>query len=223
MPSVTSQLYLSYARLLDFPTEALIEAVKSGDIGAELITLHRSLGLDEPSLECSDPWSIEHSYISLFEIGTPQSIAPLYESAYDDSDGTSRRVILEDLVRFYEFFSLDLGERPSEQPDHLSVELEFMAVLAQMEAESATVSDVAWPFRLAQRDFLDRHLRAFVNSIGRRVVGEPFYGDLLVGLMAFLNSEERRLERLCGRAPPRSGQHPGAQVNEGNVTRRSPL
>lgn len=201
-PSAVSQLYLAYSRLFDYPGDGLADAFASGDVASELATLHQAVGVGEPAVDVHDTARLEQSYISLFEIGTPESAAPLYESAYQRLEGEDRRSVLEDLVRFYEFFDLDLGERPSEQPDHLTVELEFMAVLAQMEAQSATPAGAARPFRLAQRDFLVKHLRPFVTAVGRRLTEQTVYAGLLTGLSTLLSSELRRLEDLCGPAGP---------------------
>lgn len=208
-PSAVSQLYLAYARLFEYPSDAMVQALSDGDISAELAELHQDAEVEIPALKLDDVQGIEQTYISVFEIGTPESQAPLYESAYERLEGEDRRAVLEDLMRFYEFFDLDLGERPSEQPDHLTVELEFMAVLAQMEAQSKEPAEAAQPFRLAQRDFLTKHIRVFAEAIARRASDVPVYSGLLKGLTTLLNAEQQRLERICGPAHSHSGPHPG--------------
>lgn len=196
--SPSAVLYLAYARLLDFPTFELMAAAGTEELEAELRTLHRAAGrVPSPMLELRGE-DLEQEYIATFEVGAPESPVPLYESAYDRPEGGDRRSILEELVRFYEFFDMDLGERPVEQPDHVTVELEFMAVLAQMESQTADRPGLLQPFQRAQRDFLARHLLPFAAAIRRRPIREGFYGAILAGLAAFMEAEYERLQAACG-------------------------
>lgn len=187
-------LYLAYARLLDFPGPALNEAVRTGEVGRELRALHEAADSPAPGPIDEDTADLEQQYIATFEVGAPESPAPLYETAYDYPDGEDRRSVLEELVRFYEYFDLDLGDRPVEQPDHITVELELMAVLAQMESLSTEQAASPSSFRLAQRDFLARHLVPFVEAIRRRPIPPGIYTNLLAGLSAVLETERQRLE-----------------------------
>lgn len=170
-------LYLGYARVLGFPDAPLAAGIRSGAVAAEVAALHRAARLTPPEAallrDARD--GLEPDFIAAFEVGVPEPPVPLYESAYAADDKASRRGVLEDLVRFYEFFDLDLGEAPSEAPDHLTVELEFMAALAQLEALAAGDGADRTPFRLAQRDFLDRHLRGFLERICERTLPGGFY------------------------------------------------
>jgi DMSO reductase family type II enzyme chaperone len=193
-------LYLAYARLLGFPDSELTEAVRSGEVMEELQTLHAASDVGSARKILYFKEDLEQQYIATFEVGSPESPAPLYESAYGGNDGEGRRSTLEELTRFYEFFDLDLGERPAEQPDHLTVELEFMAVLAQMESQARAQFSSGNQFQLAQRDFLSRHLKPFVSTIRRRAVPTGFYSSLLDSLSTFLESEHRRLLEACGPA-----------------------
>lgn len=170
-------LYLAYARLLGFPDAALVADVQSGAAGEEVADLHRAAGLTPPvaaSLACVGR-GLEPTYIATFEVGVPEPPVPLYESAYAPDDKGSRRRLLEDLVRFYEFFDLDLGRAPTEAPDHLTVELEYMGALAQLEALAGAAGADRAPFRRAQRDFFDRHLLDFVERVCMRPLPEGFY------------------------------------------------
>lgn len=199
-------LYLAYARLLDFPTSELIESVRAGDVARELETLHEAANISTLKLVDDPDVDLEHQYIATFEVGAPESPAPLYETAYDHPDGEDRRSVLEELVRFYEYFDLDLGERPVEQPDHITVELEVMAVLAQMESSSIDQHASPTPFRLGQRDFLARHLRPFVEAVSRRPIPKGFYSGVLSGLGLLIEAEHRRLDDACGPATRRGNR-----------------
>ncbi len=193
-PEPRAVLYLSYARLLGFPAEGLERSVRDGTLAAEMAGLHRAAGLP------GAPWAVrpgrgeglEQAYIAAFDAGVPEPPVPLYESAYLAEDAARRRGLLEDLVRFYEFFDLDLGESPSEAPDHLAVELEFLAAVAQLESLADARGGDGAPFRRAQRDFLDRHLLGFVEQICRRTLPEGFYRGAFHALMRVSREDRGR-------------------------------
>lgn len=102
-------------------------------------------------------------FLRAFDPAVSPGAVSLRESSYVSQEASA---LLEELVRFYEFFGL--RRRPeSLLPDHLSVELEFMQFLSAREGsgESARVSA---SLRLAQRDFLDRHLLRLVDAAAER-------------------------------------------------------
>ncbi len=194
-PDPRALLYLGYARLLGFPDAPLRDCIQSGDVAVEVAAVHRAARLAPPGNDLLRDvrGGLEPDYIAAFEVGVPEPPVPLYESAYQADDKASRLSVLEDLVRFYEFFDLDLGEAPSEAPDHLTVELEFMAALAQMEALAAGEGADRAPFRLAQRDFLDRHLLGFLRRICARALPDGFYAGALHALRRAVEQDRAAL------------------------------
>lgn len=79
---------------------------------------------------------------------------------------------LADLAAFYRAFGLDLTEDGGERLDHLSVELEFMAVLTGQEAhalEQGLSEEVLWVNLDAQRLFLREHLGRWCPIFARRL------------------------------------------------------
>jgi DMSO reductase family type II enzyme chaperone len=194
-PGPRALLYLAYARLLGFPDERLVESVARGEVAREAAELHTAADFLEPSapLEPRGGEGLEPTYIATFEVGVPEPPVPLYESAYAADDKGARRALLEELVRFYEFFDLDLGESPSEAPDHVTVELEFLAGLAQLEHLATLQGADPTAFRLAQRDFLDRHLVGFLRRICSRPVPRGFYRAVLEALRGAVEADWARL------------------------------
>jgi len=75
--------------------------------------------------------------------------------------------LMEDLVRFYEYFGLRI--QPGDHPDHLCAELEFMHYMAFKEAAALAHADPVADVRRAQRDFLDRHLCRWLPRIRSRL------------------------------------------------------
>jgi putative dimethyl sulfoxide reductase chaperone len=105
-------------------------------------------------------WSVgdfAREYGALFEVGEDGPPVPIREELARPEGWSAK----QELVRFYDFFGYPLHPGQQWAPDHLSVELEFMHLLAFREAE-ARDEDEATTFACAQRDFLERHLSSWV-------------------------------------------------------------
>jgi DMSO reductase family type II enzyme chaperone len=123
-------------------------------------------------------------YLDLFELGK----TPLYEGSFRPSDG--RAGIQEELLRFYNFFDLKLGEKGRDYPDYVVTELEFMMYLVGLEAAALKDGRDPAPLRLAQKDFLDRHVLVWANEMKKRQFGadKGVYSTLASWLGAFTQS-----------------------------------
>ena len=114
-----------------------------------------------------DREDLEEDYLAAFEVGRGSAAVPLFEGMHRGDLG--REGILEDLLRFYEYFGVRLNESNLEYPDHLVTELEFLAWLClQAQAAESEGRDAA-SFRRAARDFLDRHLAAWLPAFRRKL------------------------------------------------------
>lgn len=145
--------------------------------------------------------AMEAEYLAAFEVGREASPVPLFEGMHRPDLG--REGILEDLLRFYEFFDVKLSETDREYPDHLATELEFLAWLCMQEQAAGQAARDAEPFRLAARDFLSRHLAAWLPEFRRRLEATDtayaqygaVLGDLVEGHGDWLGSESLRIGR----------------------------
>ncbi len=138
--------------------------------------LRERAGLGEavPHARALDPLLIEvasaelarlrSEYSGLFEVGSQGPPAPIREDLQTGQRAGTR----EEVVRFYDYFGYVLDEKFSWQPDHLSVQLEFMHYLCFREAEATSESD-ALSFQLAQADFCARHLAGWVPQLAANV------------------------------------------------------
>jgi DMSO reductase family type II enzyme chaperone len=106
---------------------------------------------------------MEGQYIRIFDVGPGRPPCPLYEGSHR----RGRQEILEDLVRFYEHFGLRHQE--GDLPDHLCAELEFMHYLSFKQAAALHAGTDSEPYRLAQRDFLSRHLNRWLPRLRARL------------------------------------------------------
>ena len=97
---------------------------------------------------------LRSEYSGLFEVGSQGPPVPIREDLQTGQRAGTR----EEVVRFYDYFGYVLDGKFAWQPDHLSVELEFMHYLCFREASAEREAD-ALSFQLAQADFTERHLR----------------------------------------------------------------
>lgn len=121
-------------------------------------------GLIDPAL---DQEVLAADYLAAFELGRGKTAVPLYEGMHRGDLG--REGVLEDLLRFYEYFDAKLSETDREYPDHLVAELEFLAWLCLQEQTAERNGGDAESFRCAARDFLSRHLAAWLPEFRRRL------------------------------------------------------
>ncbi len=174
----TSWVYLLFGRCFSYPAVDFREALKDEAVGHAMKGALETLpfevsfkGIPSPRLPQDE---LEAEYINAFDLTPP---CPLYESDHR-SDELSRRDILEELLRYYEHFDIKLSDSGKDYPDHVVVELEFMAFLTQKEARALERGRDPDPYRRAQFDFLDRHLNRWVHLLDERIrqhVKEPFY------------------------------------------------
>lgn len=100
-------------------------------------------------------------YLQVFDPAVGAKASSLHEASYVD---TGASALFEELVRFYGHFGLQRSDA-AELPDHLTVELEFMQFLCELEGEAEHRGDDIESVRAAQRDFLDRHVLRLLRGL----------------------------------------------------------
>lgn len=169
--------YLAMARLFSYPNR---------DTWQSLV----EHGLVDPAL---DQETLETEYLAAFELGRSGSAVPLFEGRHRGDMG--REGILEDLLRFYEFFDIKLSATDREYPDHLVTELEFLSWLCQQEQTATLAGRDAQPFVRAARDFLDRHLAAWLPTFRQRLEAtDTVYAQYAATLDDLAASHRRQLD-----------------------------
>lgn len=109
--------------------------------------------------------------------------APAYETAYRGEGIFQQAALLADISGFYRAHGLRAGGREKERLDHITVQLEFMAVLARKELLSLQSGqpDNTSICRDTAALFLRDHLCCWAPAFGRRaaaVTGSPWYRSL---------------------------------------------
>lgn len=117
---------------------------------------------------------LEVDYNRLF-VGPAALLAPPYESYYaSEAKGSGGRLRTEEeraVAAEYLRYGYAVPESLIELPDHIAVELAFLALLAGREAQAWELGTVeaAEGVRLAQARFLESHLGAWAGALAKRV------------------------------------------------------
>jgi len=166
-----SILLKTFSIALSYPTSSLFDAMKNGDIVHVLRDETKSLSNNEKlssliveidngiqSIVDSGLQSLESDYISLFEANHEYApvhmYANLYNSNKEDCIGVMQR-----LHSLYQQFGLSIKQGgEGDHPDHLVIQLEFMAYLLQR-LNDADVND------LEQRDTLQNCIQEFSQEL----------------------------------------------------------
>ncbi len=198
-----SRLYSMLAYGFRFPEPARYEAIQGGAVlGATRAAI---VGLPYPlaapadlgtNLELSHE-AFAQEYTSLFDVGGGDGPpCCLYEAEF----GGGRLKVLEEVLRYYHHFGLQLAQGPGERdrPDHLGTELTFLHALTFKEAELLDGGREVAAYRRAERDFLRFHLTDFVAEVAAMVVprGIPFYSELAGLAKRFCQAEQTYLAGL---------------------------
>lgn len=138
---------------------------------------------------------------------TVRGDCPMNEIEYGDikADPLFQPHRLSDLGAFFAAFGLELTPDAAERIDHISIELEFMSVLAAKDAhalEHQCDDDALATLRDAQRKFLREHLGRWSPAFARRLA--RMAEGTALGALARLLGEFIKLECARFSVPPGS-------------------
>lgn len=162
-------------------------------------------------------------YDRIFGLVVPKDCAPYETEYYPTGETFARSQQMADIAGFYQAFGIEPSRSSPERPDHLALELEFMAFLLskKREALAAAVSDPEWAAQAdicdqAQRDFFRDHLAWWVPTFAaglRRKAKNGYYDALAAVLAAWIPDECRRLkiDAVLRPAGPELIEHPDEQ------------
>jgi DMSO reductase family type II enzyme chaperone len=186
--ALRSRLYSVLAIAFGFPDEDLYTAIRDGSVAqaiAELVLAlpHGLAGAATLGLGTAleSRVEFESEYIRLFDVGAAGPPCPLYGGVY----GGDRMKVMEDAVRFYNFFALRLAPTLHELPDHITTELEFLHYLTFREAEACESGIDPAPLLRAERDFLARHLCRWVPQLRARLAKQKTTCTFFSALVQF--------------------------------------
>jgi TorA maturation chaperone TorD len=185
------RLALSAAELLREPAASSAAPLGFGEVSPEQLTL-------VPVAErlAHLPGKFDEEFDRVFGLVTFRECPP-YETEYCASeDPFFRAQQMADVGGFYRAFGLAVGRARPDRPDHVALELEFMAHLLMLQ-RLATNDRQAATCREALRTFFRDHLVWWVPSFTlglRRRDANGVFGSLAAALAAFIAAERIRFE-----------------------------
>jgi TorA maturation chaperone TorD len=194
------------AELLREEAKSRPEVLGLGELPSEQLTL------DPLLTELHKPIDIlRGEYDRVFGLLVPRECPP-YETEYHPSSETFFRAQqLADIAGFYRAFGIEPASAIPERPDHIALELEFMAFLLLKQRLALAVPEPglegagrAAVCEAAQRSFLRDHLAWWVPAFARglrRKAGDGFYAAIGEILAAFLPAERSRFDVPAPRTP----------------------
>lgn len=172
--------YAAFSELMASPHEVDARAGLLARVG-----LGETLDALLTEVGSADLQRLQAEYSGLFEVGSEGPPVPIREDLQTGQRAGTR----EDVVRFYDYFGYVLDEKFSWQPDHLSLELEFMHYLCFRESEQGPD---ALSYQLAQVDFVERHLVRWVPRFSAEVekhASGSLYARVVAALRDFIEED----------------------------------
>ncbi len=182
-PAIRSNVYKLLSQGFRYPTPESFKNFKNGEFITELLANITALPYKKNPVEYVLQIEIikddlagvtfndfEAGFIRTFDTGAPLPPSPPYEGFYR---GEPRTAVLLAVSEFYRHFGLVMSreEGKREHPDHLCAELEFLHFLTFKEAQAIRDEnpELLKGYRLAQKDFLKRHLIQWVPKFHDRL------------------------------------------------------
>ena len=197
-----SEMYGLLADAFEFPPREFHQEVRDGAfrerVASAVRELPYALGDDIDAAAFADAGEyvdFQGEYMRLFDVGAVRPPCPLYGGEW----GGTRKRSMEEAVRFYRFFGMKMDQSAHELPDHITVELEFLQVLAFTEGMTRARGEDPASLLRAQCDFIDRHPGRWWPMLQRKLPAEspaPFYAALaaLTGAVLVADREYMRMQ-----------------------------
>lgn len=150
------------------------------------------------------PSALEADHTSLFVL--PSGVVP-HEAFYLDENKRLGGRITAAVQQCYELAGARSTEQCLELPDHVGVELEFMAFLCDLEEQFLAESELAGATKCRefQRSFLEDHLLRWHRPLCEKVeseAGQDLYRALARLTFEFLESERGHVCEVPGQTSP---------------------
>ncbi len=152
---------------------------------------------------------IKKDFMALFKVPGNRYVAP-YESVYCENrkdDGKPAGLLMGppsvDVKKWYALAAVEMDKTCRELPDHIAIELGFMAWLCEKQQQFWKAHDERLHRRACemQRDFLAAHILPWVGSLTRRIVENaslPYYPAVAELTAAFAEADMTLLVAILG-------------------------
>ncbi|MBQ63193.1 MAG: hypothetical protein CMQ19_14125 [Gammaproteobacteria bacterium] len=196
-----SLAYGLFAQLYEYPDETLHQKLTSEGL---LEQLEQSVLVVDESVQGAALWSLDledmvlsqlqSDFTRLFDVGAiGRPPCPLDGGAYA---GAARMKSMEECLRFYNHFGLQLNQEMKAMPDQLGTELEFLHFLSHQQVQLLEDQQSGQSYWQAECDFLDRELLFWFPKMItelNKLEGAPFYKSLSIVLESFFGAVARRV------------------------------
>lgn len=193
------------AQALNYPDRDLVDSLCRGEYLPAMLAALKALGIPGPEKDlkalqkaCTAPkldraallLEIEKDYTWMCFASKPHRLVYLFESVYNEGKLYDESTFA--IARLYYEAGLKLDEDFRLPPDHIAVELEFMAFLSFKEMEGLKTGDarIADYAALLQKKTLDEHLRNFALNVAERLgrhAGTSFYRGIARVMTAYFS------------------------------------
>ncbi len=134
---------------------------------------------------------LEEQHVALFGASKAGTLCPPYESAFLSPSGQPDPLLMARIEAAYSAIGLVPSPDVGELPDHVAIELEFMALLCGQEVAAWEADDVAGAVKAMRRAkrFLDGHLSVWLPAFARLLATadkDGFYRTVSEGASAFV-------------------------------------
>jgi TorA maturation chaperone TorD len=143
------------------------------------------------------PHDLHEECQRLFGLTPARECPPFETDYYENTEPFFRSQQMADVAGFYRAFGLNPATESPRQPDHIALEMEFMAFLlmkARLLAHDQTASEALSVCHQAENDFFREHLAwwvpAFASGMQKRA-GHGIYAALGRVLEAFIEAESK--------------------------------
>jgi DMSO reductase family type II enzyme chaperone len=182
-------LYRFFAFVFASPSPARFDTLMQPALKDSLARLWRQLRCmgDFPDFAWFNIYEdYEATYIALFDVGIPEPLVPLSESAHDKTK-PAQEIALEN-TWFYDAIGLQWDSRCA-VPDYLISQLEFMAAV-HYTLEHAQDSGTSRSLGKLETDFLGRHMLNWIPTAAAKLnsVSPSAFGPFMSLLLAFLQN-----------------------------------
>lgn len=144
---------------------------------------------------------LQPQFIRLFQVSLDGPVCHPYESCYLDPERRLSGWVAIGLAQEYATEGLALSPTFRDMPDHVAVEMEFMAFLCSREAEAWEKGAEQEARQILRREhaFLNAHLGRWFPLFARRVVAtdpDGFYATVVAAADAFIQHVSRNQQGI---------------------------
>jgi TorA maturation chaperone TorD len=168
----------------------------------DLLRLHSVwAGMDQQDLK-----QLKTRYVALFVAATGGIPCPPYESTYLAGNPGDEGHVLAAIERDYATVGLYLSPEQKQSPDHISMELEFMAILCGREADAWESKEPTRAVRLLEKEsrFLDQHIGLWLPALVRDIEtadADGAYSTIGATALAFVTHDRDLCDELAHALP----------------------